>query len=54
MPQIQAVMKTPIDYEAEEMAQWVREYTALVEDSGLVPSTHTVAHNHLKLHFQGI
>lgn len=49
MPQIQGVMKITRDFEAEEMT-----HTALVEDPGSVPSTHTVAHNHLKLYFQGI
>ena len=29
------------------MAQWLRESAAVTEDPGLVPSTHTAAHNHL-------
>ena len=36
-----------------EMAQQLRALAALAEDLGSVPSTHTVVHNHLKLHFWG-
>jgi hypothetical protein len=32
---------------AEEMAQWLRELTALPEDVSSNPSNHMVAHNHL-------
>ena len=30
-----------------EMAQQLRALSALAEDLGLAPGTHTVAHNHL-------
>jgi hypothetical protein len=32
---------------AEEMAQWLRALAALPEVLCLIPSNHTVAHNHL-------
>jgi hypothetical protein len=32
---------------AEEMAQWLRELPALVEDLGLVASTYMLSFNHL-------
>jgi hypothetical protein len=32
---------------AGEMAQWLRALTALQEILSLIPSNHTVAHNHL-------
>ena len=35
------------------MAQQLRVLAALVKDWGLVPSTHTAAHNHLQLQFWG-
>lgn len=31
---------------AGELALWLRELTALAEDSGSVPSTHMMGHNH--------
>lgn len=37
-----------------ERAQRLRELAALSEDTGLVPSTHVVAHNHLLFQIQGI
>ena len=37
-----------------ETAQWLRAWVALIEDPGLVPSTHMVAQNYLQLQFQGI
>jgi hypothetical protein len=39
---------------AGEMAQWLRVLVDLSEDPGLIPSSHTTAHNHLQLQFQGI
>lgn len=36
------------------MAQSLKALVALEEDLGSTPSTHTVAHKHLKLQFQGI
>lgn len=33
------------------MIQELRAVAILVEDHGSVPSTHILAHNHLKLHF---
>jgi hypothetical protein len=36
------------------MAQWLRALALLPEDSGLIPSTHMMAHNHLQLQFQEI
>lgn len=38
----------------EEMVQRVKVLTAFAEDPGSVPSTHLVAHNQMKLQFQGI
>ena len=38
---------------AAEAAQWLGACAALVGDSSLVPSTHTMAHNCLWLNFQG-
>ena len=32
---------------AGEMAQWLRALTALPQVLSLIPSNHTVAHNHL-------
>ena len=32
---------------AEEMAQWLRALTALLEVLSSIPSNHMVAHNHL-------
>jgi hypothetical protein len=32
---------------AADTAQWIRTLAALAEDTGPVPSTHMVAHNHL-------
>jgi hypothetical protein len=40
--------------EAGEEEKWLRADVALVEDPGLIPSTHMVAHNCLELQFQGI
>lgn len=37
-----------------KMAQWLRALAALEEDLGLVPSTHMLVFNHLKLQFHGI
>lgn len=39
---------------AGKVAQWLRAFAALVEDPGLVPSTHMTSYNCLKLQFQGI
>ena len=36
------------------MSLELREFAAIAEDPGSVPSTHTVTHNHLGLQFQGI
>jgi hypothetical protein len=32
---------------AREMAWWLKALSALEEDPGLIPSTHTATHNHL-------
>lgn len=39
---------------AGETAQQERTLAALAEDPCPIPSTHTTAHSHLQLHFQGI
>jgi hypothetical protein len=39
---------------AGELAQRLRALTALTEDLGLIPSTHTVAYSYPELQFQGI
>lgn len=31
----------------QQIVQWLRTFTALSEDLGLIPSTHTVAQNHV-------
>lgn len=37
--------------QAEELAQQLTALAILVDDLGLIPSTHTVAQNHLQLQF---
>lgn len=37
-----------------ELAQWIRELVALVEDLVSIPRTHMLTPNHLQLQFQGI
>jgi hypothetical protein len=39
---------------AGEMARGLRALIALAEDTGLIPSTHMMAHNHPELWFQRI
>jgi hypothetical protein len=38
-------IKKDMDGGAEEMAQWLRQLTALPEDLGSMPSIHVAAHN---------
>lgn len=47
-PHFKSVMGT------REMVQSLRELAALMDDSGLIPNIHMVAHNYLGLWFQGI
>lgn len=47
------IFKQELEVRAGEMTQQLRVLTALVGDSGLIPSTHMAAHNCLSLQFQG-
>jgi hypothetical protein len=40
--------------ETREMALQLKALTVLLEDPSSIPSTHSVAHNHLEVQSQGI
>lgn len=40
-------LKSKLRFGAGAMSHWLRELVALVQDAGLIPSTHRTAHNHL-------
>lgn len=44
----------PCDSSQGGRAQWLRALTALPEDPGSIPSTHTVAPSHLQFQLQGV
>lgn len=40
-------LKSKLRFGAAAMSHWLRELVALVQDVGVIPSTHRTAHNYL-------